>query len=77
MKINIISNFTGKINKMDLPITEKQLYRWRYSHEHLKNVMPHLSPAERIFLETGMTEEEQKEFYGKNKTITNENDLQE
>lgn len=50
-----------QINVMDLPITFKQLDRWLRG-ERIKKVMPHLSPWERNFLRTGMSEEEQHEY---------------
>lgn len=50
-----------QINVMDLPITFKQLDRWLRG-ERIKKVMPHLSPWERNFLRTGMSEEEQKQY---------------
>jgi hypothetical protein len=44
------------VNTMDLPVTLKQLTRWLQG-EPLKQVFPHLSPEERLFLETGILPE--------------------
>lgn len=63
MEIKRISQYSGKENKMDLPITLEQLIRWK-SGELAQRVFPHLSMAEREFLITGMTPEEWDELYG-------------
>lgn len=47
---------------MDLDITHEQLDRWRRG-ELIQKAMPNLSDAEREFMITGMTPEEQDNFY--------------
>ena len=45
---------TGRLQNMDLDITQKHLDRW-LGGEHIQDVMPHLSDEEREFLISGMT----------------------
>lgn len=56
---------TGKINKMELPITIGRLERWLCGREPIQNVFPELTAIQREFLISGMSEEEQIKFYGK------------
>jgi len=51
---------------MELPLTEEQYLvgmRLRESGELIQNVFPDLSPVQREFLITGMSEAEQAEFF--------------
>jgi hypothetical protein len=57
MRIVRKSPFTGKINVMDLNITQEQLLRYQ-NGALLQNAFPHLSAGEREFLKTGITPEE-------------------
>lgn len=57
------SPVTGRINSMDLPVTEEQIQAWR-DGGLIQKVMPHLSEAEREFLMTGMTEAEWDAMFG-------------
>jgi len=52
------SAFSGKMNTMDLPVTQEQLDRWQKGRELIQDVFPHLSPDQREFLMTGTTPEE-------------------
>lgn len=52
------SPFSGKINQMDLPITEEQMQRYINGTELIQNVFPNLTPDEREFIMTGITKEE-------------------
>lgn len=63
MKIRKNSTWSGKINEMDLDITENQ---WRNYQAGMlvQNAFPNLNATEREFLITGMSEEEQKEMFG-------------
>lgn len=58
MKIFIVDSNTGKVNKMDLPVTLKQIDRWLFSKEKMKDIFPHLSKRERRFIATGIIEDE-------------------
>lgn len=46
--------FNGKVNEMDLDITQEQLNRWM-NGELIQNVFPFLNPDEREFIKTGIT----------------------
>lgn len=49
---------------MELPVTNEMLNRW-VKGELIQNVMPHLSPMQREFLISGMSEAEQTKFFGR------------
>jgi len=53
MLIERIHPFTGKLNAMELPVTEEQLRSWR-DGELIQNAMPNLTPDEREFIKTGL-----------------------
>lgn len=57
MIIKKVSLFTGKINSMDLPISEEQIKRFD-SGELVQKVFPELTPDQREFLLTGTTQVE-------------------
>ena len=57
MKITRTSPFTGKVNTMDIAVTEDQLARWE-GGELIQRAMPNLSPSEREFIMTGITNDE-------------------
>ena len=57
MIIQRTSPFSGKVNVMDIDVTEDMLERW-YHGELIQNAMPHLTPEEREFIMTGITEVE-------------------
>ena len=63
MKITKKDPFSGKTNTMDLNITQEHLDRWS-AGELIQNVMPHLSPSEREFLMTGITDESWNKAFG-------------
>ena len=56
-------NFHGKVNEMDLPITMQQLEDWLNRKALIQVIMPNLTDTQREFLITGMSEQEQNEFY--------------
>ena len=58
MVIVAISALTGKKHAQALDITEAQVYDWVNGGVSIQDAMPHLSPAEREFLMTGITAEE-------------------
>ena len=60
------SPLSGKINSIDLDITQDQLDRIdnRYNTtELIQDIVPHLTPGEREFLMTGITENEWDEIH--------------
>jgi len=63
MLIHLRSAFSGQINSMNLDVTEDQLVLWKVKNYLIQDAMPNLNEVEREFLITGMTEEEQIEFY--------------
>jgi hypothetical protein len=63
MLIEKVSNFTGKVNTMNLDVTPAQIEAW-IGGELIQNAMPNLSVEEREFLITGTTPEEWKAIFG-------------
>lgn len=57
MTITRTSMFSGKVRSMDLPITEAQILSYQ-NGELIQKAFPNLSPAEREFYKTGITDEE-------------------
>lgn len=57
------SSISGKINSMELPITEAQLEAHQ-NGELVQDVFPNLSVEEREFLISGITPNEWKEMFG-------------
>lgn len=56
MKLTRLDPFTGKINTLDLPITDEQLVSWQ-NGTLIQFAFPDLSADEREFLMTGITPE--------------------
>ena len=57
------SPISGKMNSMELPITEAQLEAHR-NGEYAQNVFPTLSAEEREFLISGITPKEWNDLFG-------------
>jgi hypothetical protein len=62
MIITRTSPFTGESRSRDIPITEAQYDAWR-SGVLIQNAMPHLTPGEREFILTGITDDEWDELF--------------
>ena len=58
------SCLTGKMNTMDLPVTEEAIRDWVETGVLLQNAFPHLTPAEREFIKSGCTQEEWTAVFG-------------
>ena len=52
------SIMSGKVNEMELDITQEQLDRYLEGRELIQDIFPHLNANEREFLITGITGEE-------------------
>ena len=61
MIITRTSPMTGKVHNMDIDVSEDQLEKWK-SGALIQMVMPNLSPSEREFIMTGITDFEWKEL---------------
>ena len=66
MIISRDSIITGESSEMDLPVTKEQLQMWK-SGMLIQNCMPHLEIEHREFLISGMTIEEQNNFFNTEK----------
>lgn len=51
---------TGEKRTKEINVTQEQLDAWE-NGAYIQDVMPHLTPAEREFIITGITEEEWNE----------------
>jgi hypothetical protein len=58
MKITKISSLTGAEHTMDIDVTLEQLWRIDNRTDLVQHIVPHLSPSEREFLISGITDEE-------------------
>ena len=70
MEITKTSNLTGVTRTMDLNVTQEQLDQYE-SGMLAQDVFPHLTPSEREFIMTGITDEEWKQFM----TIIDDDDV--
>ena len=52
------SPLTGKLNEMDLPITEDQIRLYQQGGILVQQAFPNLSPDQREFFKTGYTPED-------------------
>tara|TARA_R100000995_G_scaffold71837_1_gene40527 strand:- start:161 stop:394 length:234 start_codon:yes stop_codon:yes gene_type:complete len=59
-----VSQFTGKVNSMQLPVCHSQILNWIDGFALIQDVMPDLSPDQREFLMTGMTPLEWTNMFG-------------
>ncbi|HUW46113.1 MAG TPA: hypothetical protein VMW50_10020 [Dehalococcoidia bacterium] len=57
MNITRTSPFTGITRTLDIPVTEEQVQAYQ-NGELIQRAFPHLSPGEREFIKTGITDEE-------------------
>lgn len=62
MQVTRVSILTGTERTRDLPITEQELARFE-GGELVQNVWPQLTPGDREFIMTGITEEEWEENF--------------
>ena len=58
------SMLTGRLHILDLPVTIEQLALYASGKVLLQDAFPHLSPAEREFIKTGISPEEWEETFG-------------
>lgn len=62
------SPISGKVNELDLQITDEQMDRFqnrRQNGEHIQTIFSNLSAPEREFILTGITPEEWIDIFGK------------
>jgi hypothetical protein len=59
--------FTGKVNVMDLPVTQEQIDKYN-AGALVQNAFPNLNAEQREFLQTGTTPEEWKQFLPEEET---------
>lgn len=67
MQITIKSQFTKKLNTMDIPITQEQYNSFMFDPRPIQKIFPNLSADEREFILTGTTQEEWDKMFGKDK----------
>ena len=65
MKVTRISKISGVKRTRDLPITKKQYARFKARKETIQAIFPKLSPEDREFIKTGITDEEWKDTFGR------------
>lgn len=57
------SPLTGKVNEMDIPVTEEQLNAWK-SGKMIQDAMPNLTADQRKFIMSGYTPEDWHRIFG-------------
>jgi hypothetical protein len=62
---------SGETNTMELPVTEEQLENY-HSGALLQNAFPNLTPGQREFIKTGITEQEWDAMFGGSEEEDNE-----
>lgn len=65
MKLTKPSMLTGKVHTLELPITEAELEAYqaqRRGGKAIQDYFPQLTPVQREFIMTGITDEEWQEF---------------
>lgn len=63
MRIEKVSLISGKVNAMDIDVTDEQLMDWRKG-ELIQDAMPNTTDVEREFIMTGVTPEEWNSLFG-------------
>jgi hypothetical protein len=64
MEITRKSPISGKINTVDLPITPAQIIEWQ-NGSRIQLVFPDLTPGQREFIMTGITDQEWEDMFGR------------
>lgn len=63
MQITRRSPFSGKVNTLEIPVTQAQIDAWQ-NGALIQNAMPNLTADEREFIKTGITSQEWDETFG-------------
>lgn len=63
MLITRTSSVTGKERTKDIPCTVEQLQAYE-NGTHIQHAMPNISPGDREFIMTGITDDEWNEIFG-------------
>lgn len=64
MKVTNTSQYSGKTYTMDLDITPDQWAKYCCGEGFIQDIFPNLTPGEREFIKTGITDEEWTELFG-------------
>ena len=57
------SGYSGKVRTLDLPVTDEQMLAYLHGNMPIQFVFPNLSPSEREFIMTGITDDEWNEMF--------------
>lgn len=63
MIIERTNPFTGKVNRMDLPVSRAQIERWQ-NGACSQDAFPNLNPNQREFIQTGLLPEDWTAIFG-------------
>jgi hypothetical protein len=64
MTVTRVSDFTGEIHSMDLPVTDDQLLLYQQGRVVIQRCFPNLTPEQRDFIKFGCTPEEWSKYVG-------------
>jgi len=70
MLITRTSPISNTERTLDIPCTEEQLYDFEVNGTHIQHAMPNLSPDQREFILTGITDQEWNEVMGDEEELT-------
>lgn len=62
MQITRTSPLTGQVRTMEINVTQTQIDEWQKGVRLIQDIMPNISPSDREFIMTGITEEEWNHF---------------
>ena len=66
MKITRVSPFSNKKTTLEIDVTARQIASWEKG-ELIQDAMPNLTPAEREFIQMGITPDEWDDIFGVDK----------
>lgn len=75
MNITRKSIISGVVRTIDLPITEAQVLAYEQG-ELLQNAFPNLTPGQREFYKTGITDEEWESCFGGDEVTFSQEELE-
>lgn len=64
IRLSKISALTGKLNSLELPISQGDYCRWLFSQQLIQQAFPQLTSDQREFMLSGATPEEWNKTFG-------------
>jgi hypothetical protein len=64
MKITRTSPISGKVNTMEINVTEEEIQKYYDGAGLIQELLPNVSPDEREFIKSGITPDEYENLFG-------------